>query len=60
MTVVTIMAIIGEGTVARETGSWSVADARARFSEVIDRALSNGPQTISRKGRRADARKPAP
>jgi prevent-host-death family protein len=30
---------------------WSVAEAKAKFSEVIDRALSQGPQTITRKGR---------
>lgn len=35
------------------TNTWTVADARARFSEVIDRALSDGPQTITRDGRRA-------
>lgn len=33
--------------------AWSVADAKARLSEVIDRALSDGPQTITRKGRKA-------
>jgi len=30
---------------------WPVADAKARFSEVIDRAISSGPQTITRNGR---------
>ena len=30
---------------------WTVAAAKAKFSEVIDRALSEGPQTISRHGR---------
>lgn len=34
-------------------GIWAVAEAKARFSEVIDRALSEGPQTITRKGREA-------
>lgn len=34
------------------TQSWTVAEAKAKFSEVIDRALSQGPQTITRKGRR--------
>jgi prevent-host-death family protein len=33
--------------------SWSVAAAKSKFSEVIDRALSEGPQTITRNGRRA-------
>ena len=32
---------------------WSVAEAKAKFSEVIDRAVSQGPQTITRKGRTA-------
>lgn len=33
--------------------NWAVADAKARFSEMIDRAISEGPQTITRKGRKA-------
>lgn len=32
--------------------SWTVADAKARFSEVIDRALSHGPQVITRNGKK--------
>ena len=32
---------------------WSVARAKARFSEVIDRALSEGPQSITRRGRKS-------
>jgi len=32
--------------------AWSGAEARARFSEVIDRALREGPQTITRRGRK--------
>jgi len=31
---------------------WAAADARARFSELIDRALSDGPQTITRRGQK--------
>jgi prevent-host-death family protein len=38
---------------ASDAVTWSVADAKARLSEVIDRALSQGPQTITRKGRKA-------
>lgn len=30
---------------------WTVAEAKARFSEVIDKAESDGPQTITRNGR---------
>jgi len=33
--------------------TWSVAEAKAKFSEVIDRAQSDGPQIITRKGRKA-------
>jgi len=37
----------------QKTGTWTVAQAKAKFSEVIDRAQSGGPQTITRKGRTA-------
>jgi len=30
--------------------SWSIAGAKARLSEVIDHALSDGPQPITRNG----------
>jgi prevent-host-death family protein len=33
--------------------NWTVAQAKAKFSEVIDRAMAEGPQTITRKGRKA-------
>ena len=32
--------------------SWSVAEAKARISEVIDRALREGAQEVTRHGRR--------
>ena len=32
---------------------WTVAEAKAKFSEVIERAMSEGPQTITRNGRTA-------
>jgi prevent-host-death family protein len=31
--------------------TWTVAAAKAKLSEVIDRALVDGPQTITRRGR---------
>jgi prevent-host-death family protein len=34
-------------------GTWATAEAKARFSEMIDRALADGPQTITRKGQEA-------
>ncbi len=33
--------------------NWTIAEAKARFSELIDRANANGPQTITRHGRTA-------
>jgi len=30
--------------------TWPVADAKARFSELLDAAENQGPQTISRRG----------
>jgi prevent-host-death family protein len=35
------------------TDTWTVAEAKAKFSEVIDKAQSGGPQTITRHGRNA-------
>ena len=31
--------------------SWSVAEAKARLSELLDHALNDGPQAITRRGR---------
>jgi prevent-host-death family protein len=33
--------------------SWTVAEAKAKFSEIIERAMSEGPQTITRNGHKA-------
>lgn len=33
--------------------AWTVAEAKAKFSEVIERAQSGGPQTITKNGRTA-------
>jgi prevent-host-death family protein len=33
--------------------TWTVAQAKAKFSEVIDKAQYLGPQTITRNGHRA-------
>jgi len=34
-------------------GQWTVAEAKARLSELIEQARSKGPQTITRHGRTA-------
>ena len=33
--------------------SWTVAEAKAKFSEIIERARAEGPQTITRNGHTA-------
>ena len=33
--------------------SWTVAEAKAKFSEVVEQARTSGPQTITRNGRSA-------
>jgi prevent-host-death family protein len=33
--------------------TWTIAEAKAKFSELIDRARTRGPQTITRHGRTA-------
>jgi prevent-host-death family protein len=38
-------------TVAKH--DWSVSSAKARFSELIEKAESEGPQTVTRNGRPA-------
>lgn len=32
------------------TSTWTLAEAKAKFSEVIERVLSGAPQTITRNG----------
>lgn len=50
LVILTIMTI---GEVSMPPEVWTVAEAKAKFSEVIDRAVSQGPQTITRNGRTA-------
>lgn len=35
------------------TDSWTVAEAKAKLSEVIEQARANGAQTITRHGKKA-------
>ena len=35
------------------TTTWTVAEAKAKFSEVIEQAQTRGPQTVTRHGRSA-------
>ena len=34
-------------------GTWTIAEAKAKFSEVVDNARVTGPQTITKNGRSA-------
>src|ERR1039457_6431618 len=43
---------LGE-VMTKSSAAWAVADAKARLSEVIERAVATGPQTITRNGRPA-------
>jgi antitoxin Phd len=33
--------------------TWQVQDAKARFSEMLEKALSDGPQTVTKRGKQA-------
>ena len=50
MTTVTRMTNTHKG---RAPATWAIAEAKARFSEMIDCALTDGRQTITRKGQKA-------
>jgi prevent-host-death family protein len=52
MTSMTMMTINGKNAAAM-ADTWTVAEAKAKFSEVIDRATKKGPQTVTRNGRTA-------
>jgi prevent-host-death family protein len=45
-----IREVVGVADVPHDR-AWSVADAKARLSELLDRAINNGPQAITRRGR---------
>lgn len=44
--------VIVTSQAGKHSQEWGIADAKARFSEMIERALTDGPQTITRNGRR--------
>jgi prevent-host-death family protein len=48
MTILTIV----EGESFMDTSIWTVAQAKAKLSEVIENAHTHGPQIITRNGRR--------
>ena len=40
-----------ESLVKNEAATWTIADAKARFAELVDRAVADGPQVVTRRGR---------
>jgi prevent-host-death family protein len=51
MVIIVIFVEASMTTIPKET--WTVANAKARFSELIDKAKSEGPQTVTRNGKPA-------
>ena len=49
----TIMTIISEEIGMSIQATWTVAEAKAKFSELIEKAKSQGPQKITKHGRTA-------
>jgi antitoxin Phd len=47
------MSIAGGEMDAWKMDAWKLQDAKARFSEVVDRALRDGPQLVTRHGENA-------
>jgi prevent-host-death family protein len=41
------------GATAMSPQTWTVAEAKAKFSEVVEKARVSGPQTITKNGRTA-------
>jgi len=37
----------------KRVATWQLHDAKARFSELLDTTLKNGPQVVTRRGREA-------
>src|SRR6266566_7344311 len=52
-TKMTIMTSVTNGGQPVKGNTWTIAEAKAKFSEVIDRARSGEPQTITRHRRAA-------
>jgi prevent-host-death family protein len=38
---------------SRNAKAWTLADAKAHFSEVVENALQHGPQVVTRRGQKA-------
>lgn len=51
MTIMTNRGFYGRGIMSADT--WTVAQAKAKFSELVEQAEHKGPQTVTRHGRNA-------
>jgi prevent-host-death family protein len=49
----TLMTTLVKREQTMSEADWTVAEAKAKFSELIERARSRGPQTITKNGRDA-------
>jgi prevent-host-death family protein len=47
------MMVIPKGRSTMSGGTWTIAEAKAKFSEVVESARGTGPQTITKNGRSA-------
>ena len=36
-----------------KSGTWTIVEAKAKFSELVDQARAGGPQTVTKNGRSA-------
>lgn len=52
MTILTTM-VRQSDEASTESRAWTVAEAKAKLSEVIEQAITKGPQTITRHGKKA-------
>jgi prevent-host-death family protein len=41
-----------EGEVSRPLQTWQIKDARANFSTLVDKAIGEGPQIVTRNGKK--------
>ena len=53
MAIMSIILDMEDSRMTMATDTWSVAEAKNRFSELIDQARRVGPQTITRHGKSA-------
>lgn len=51
MIILTLMTIFVQWGMSEDNETWTVAEAKARFSELLEHAQRDGPQTITKHGR---------